>query len=457
MKSWLESQNSPTTSSRYTSPSPSFFSTRTPEPSEVIAPRFPLDHKNLGLDVLTCKEIINLRIKQNNVAIAEGMKRHALSYRKLLNKVKNQEQSWRAVNSMLKSLPEVTSHVTLLQNKLINFGTKLQHLEILHRALSAEQHVINMSIEDDQINTDLIRYREAMQEHVEKMRIRSRINQKSLALLAGSKDLNSDVPSTLDMSDNDWDRALRGEEVDTENKKSLKQKIRQQIVRPSDRILPQPTDYAHLIAPEPKTVEHRKTTPPFPPVNITQHGKRRTHREKISKQLERQAEELEQLEREVRQGADGDRKYNKTEHYQQNESFTLTRSRSPQKPKSKGLNRQKPIRPGNVMVPVSIIRPQSNDLSIPQFRMLDTRAPPATSTDNEHPAVHRTQWSGTLKSRKFPLADISSESPAGGNDDVMPSGPYHGMKLTEFMQSQHKKVRSDSVSTNKTSKTEVLL
>jgi len=455
MKSWLGSQSSPTTSSRFASPSPSFFGTRTPDPRDVIAPRFPTDHKNLGIDVLTGKEIINLQIKQNSVSIGEGMKRHALGYRKLLNKVKNQEHSWLAVNAMLKSLPEVTSHVSLLQNKLINIGTNLQHLEIIHRTLSAKLHVQEMSKEDERIDKDLIRYRQAMQEHIETMRVRSRINQKSLALLAGHKELNSSVPSTLNMSDNNWDRALRGEEVDEGNNKTLKERIRRQIVRPADRKLPQPADYAHLIPTVPKTPDRGKTTPPFPPLNITQHGKRKSHKE-ISKQLERQAEELEQLEKEVRQGDDDDRKSQKSEYYQQNSSFIQTRDKSVPKLKTSNLNRTKPIRPGNVQVPVSIIRPQSNVSSVPQFRMLDTRAPPASSINNEHPAVHRTQWSGTLNSRKIPLAEIIDLSPVGRNEDVLASGPYQGM-LADFMQSQYKKVRTDSVSTSKTSKTEVLL
>jgi len=455
MKSWLGSQSSPTTSSRFASPSPSFLGTRTPDPRDVIAPRFPTDHKNLGIDVLTGKEIINLQLKQNNVTIAEGMKRHALSYRKLLNKVKNQEHSWLAVNSMLKSLPEVTSHVSLLRNKLINVNTHLQHLEILHRTLSAKQHVHDTSKEDEQIDKDLIRYRQAMQEHIETMRVRSRINQKSLALLAGHKALNSSVPSTLNMSDNDLDRALRGEGVDKKNNNSLKQRLRRQIVRPADRTLPQPADYAHLILTASKTPDRGKTTPSFPPLNITQHGKRKTHKE-ISKQLERQAEELEWLEKEVRQGGDDDRKSQKSEYYQQNGSFILTRAKSIPKLKTSNLNRQKRIRPGNVLVPASIIRPQSNVSSIPQFRMLDTRAPPASSSDSVHPVVHRTKLSGTLNSRKIPLADIIDESPVGRNEDVMASGPYQGI-LADFMQSQYKKVRTDSVSTSKTSKTEVLL
>merc|ERR1719193_1512132 len=113
------------------------------------------------------------------------------------------------------------------------------------------------------------------------------------------------------------------------------------------------------------------------------------------------------------------------------------------------------MRPTNVMVPISIIRPQSNELSIPQFKMLDTRPPAASFTDNMHPAVLRKQWSGSIISRKIPLADIIDESPAGGYDNVTPNGPFHGNgQLTEFMQSQYKKVnRSDSVSTSKTSKT----
>jgi len=455
MKSWLGSQSSPTTSSRFASPSPSFFGTRTPDPRDVIAPRFPTDHKNLGIDVLMGKEVINLQIKQNNIIIAEGMKRHALSYRKLLNKVKNQEHSWLAVNSMLKNLPEVTSHVSLLRNRLINVGTNLQHLQILHRTLSAKQHVQDMSKEDEQIDKDLIRYRQAMQENIETMRVRSRINQKSLALFAGQKELNNSVPSTLNMSDNNWDRALQGEEVDEENNSTLKMRIRQQIVRPADRTLPQPADYAHLIPTIPKTPDRGKTTPPFPPLNITLHGKRKTHKE-ISKQLERQAEDLEQLEKEVRQGVDDDRKSQKSEYYQQNGSFILTPDNSVPELKTSNLNRQKPIRPGNVLVPISTIRPQSNVSNIPQFRMLDTRAPPASSIDNVHPAVHRTQLSGTLNSRKIPLAEIIDQSPVGINEDVLASGPYQGM-LADFMQSQYKKVRTDSVSTSKTSKTEVLL
>merc|ERR1719397_1142449 len=199
----------------------------------------------------------------------------------------------------------------------------------------------------------------------------------------------------------------------------------------------------------------RKTTPPFPPLNITLHGKRKTHKE-ISKQLERQAEDLEQLEKEVRQGVADDRKSQKSEYYQQNGSFILTPDNSVPELKPSNLNRQKPIRPGNVLVPISTIRPKSNVSNIPQFRMLDTRAPPASSIDNVHPAVHRTQLSGTLNSRKIPLAEIIDGSPVRRNEDVMASGPYQGM-LADFMQSQYKKIRTDSVSTSKTSKTEVLL